>query len=219
MRVFSSIYKGDGSPLVSYNSQFAVLMIGQVICSLANTFGFLVTTKFAQSWFTESQRALANSITLSSSVFGLLIGSFISPLIVESDTNYVSEISNLNIIFCAISFLPAFLAAFIARSTPPTPPYPTEEENQENLKFCEKTRIYLQQIKKMFKSKSFILLLVAFSIGLGIFNAVLTLLQQIFCVRGYSSNDAGMFGGLIIGMVKFFLFLKKNFIFLLNLNF
>ena len=57
-----------------------------------------------------------------------------------------------------------------------------EQENQENLKFCEKTRIYLQQIKKMFKSKSFILLLVAFSIGLGIFNAVLTLLQQIFCV-------------------------------------
>jgi FLVCR family MFS transporter 7 len=189
---------------VSQNSQFTVLMTGQVICSLANTFGFLVTTKFAQSWFTESQRALANSIALSSSVFGLLIGSFISPLIVNSDKNYVSELSNLNIIFCSFSFLPAILAAFITRSTPPKPPYvhsssPVEEESRN---FCEKTRIYLQEIKKIFKSKQFVFLLIAFSVGLGIFNAVLTLIQQMFCVRGYSNDDVGMFGGLIIGKIN-----------------
>ena len=48
-------------------------------------------------------------------------------------------------------------------------------------------------------NKEFLLLLLAFSIVLGIFNAILTLVQQIFSVRGYTNDDVGMFGGLIIG--------------------
>ena len=204
LRVISSIYKESGEPLVSYDNQFTVLMVGQVICSLANTFSMLVSTNFAQSWYKESQRALANSIALSSNTFGLLIGSFISPLIVDSDLMYVTEMSNLNIIFCALSFVPALLASFITRSEPPTPPHDTteqEDRNNEEIKtFSKKVRVYLQQIKMMFQSKPFLLLMFAFSIGLGIFNGVLTLIQQIFCVRGYPNDDVGMFGALIIGI-------------------
>ena len=179
-------------------------MTGQVVCSIGNTFGFLVTTKFAQSWFPESQRALANSIALSSSTFGLLIGSLLSPIIVNNGQHYVSQMSKLNITFCVLSFLPVFLAAFIKSSIPPSPPYlVTIDDNKEHSKQSSKLRerfcIYLQQMKKMLSNKEFLLLLLAFSIVLGIFNAILTLVQQIFCVRGYTNDEVGMFGSLVIG--------------------
>ena len=67
-------------------------MSGQVLCSLAQPFVMFVTTKFANSWFTENQRALANTVALSSNTFGVLIGAFSN--------------NNLKMYFCLIfSFL------------------------------------------------------------------------------------------------------------------
>ena len=54
------------------NHKYSVLMIGRVICSISGPFSFLVTTKFANSWFTSDQRALANTISLVSGTFGFL---------------------------------------------------------------------------------------------------------------------------------------------------
>ncbi|KAA0175467.1 hypothetical protein FNF27_03167 [Cafeteria roenbergensis] len=45
----------------------------------------------------------------------------------------------------------------------------------------------------------FRLLLVAFSLGLGLFNAFVTLVAQIVEPCGYNSDDAGIFGGALIG--------------------
>jgi MFS transporter, FLVCR family, MFS-domain-containing protein 7 len=211
-------------------------MSGQVLCSLAQPFVMFVTTKFANSWFTENQRALANTVALSSNTFGVLIGAFsknnlkvlfclnfnhfpilVSPLVVNSDSDYIHQVSILNFITCGCSLIPAILAAFITRSTPPTPPSyaaiqalqgnnnQTDDRNINNtldddqpMTFKENLKIYLSQIGKLLKSFYFVLLLLSFGFGLGLFNALTTLLQQILCVRGYSDNDVGIFGGIMI---------------------
>ena len=125
--------------------------------------------------------------------------------------------SILNFITCGSSLIPAILAAFITRSTPPTPPSYSaiqalqNSDNNENderninnggdeqpLTFRENLRVYVEQIVKLLKSFYFILLLVSFGLGLGLFNALTTLLQQVLCVRGYTDNDVGIFGGIMI---------------------
>lgn len=82
LRVLSSIDQADGISLVPLTYKYYVLMVGQVLCSLAQPFVMFVTTKFANSWFTENQRALANTVALSSNTFGILIGAFGKKIII-----------------------------------------------------------------------------------------------------------------------------------------
>ena len=204
LRVLSSINKANGDSLVPSSTQYAILMLGQVICALANTFGFLVTTKFANSWFKESQRALANTIALISNIFGILIGSFLATLVVNSSTSYTQQMSTYNIITCAISFVPAFLSVFVTRSTPKTPPsysslQAVQSQIQPKTNLRQNVLLYCRQIVTIFSSRQFLLLFITFCFAFGLFNAVLTLIQQILCIRGYTDTDIGIFGGVMIG--------------------
>ena len=106
---------------------------GQTLCALAQPFVIFVATKFATNWFTSSQRALANTIALGSNSFGILIGAVLSPLIVNSSVKFVSEMCLLHLISTGIAVIPALMACFITRSTPPTPPSYSEMVVQSSL--------------------------------------------------------------------------------------
>jgi FLVCR family MFS transporter 7 len=220
IRVVSSIDSANGVALVSPPYKYTVLMIGQCFCALAQPFIMFVTTKFANTWFGENQRALANTLALGSNTVGILIGAFISPQIVNSSVTFVSQMCLLNLISCVVSIFPAIMACFITRSTPPSPPsysamintrqtetndtneYLLNEDASERLiqtpTFKENFKIYLSHIAKLLKSKDFLILLFSFGLSLGLFNALTTLIEQIICVRGYSDDDAGYFGGAMI---------------------
>lgn len=181
-----------------------------------------IPTKFANTWFADDQRALANTVALGSNTVGILIGSFISPQIVESSVQFVSEMCLLNLICLGISLLPTLMACFIVRSTPPLPPsysaiisgqYHSQQRQQaamarssellldgqqEQQQAESEWRIYFNQIGKLLKSKDFLLLMCSFGVALGLFNALTTLIEQILCVRGYTDVDMGYFGGAMI---------------------
>lgn len=161
-----------------------------------------VTTKFANSWFKDNQRALANTVALISGTFGFFIGSFMSPLIVNSDTDYAHQMPTLNLINASISFIPALLTIFITRSHPPSPPHPNNktEENKESTKtsFYDKIFLYFQHVGHLLKSVHFWLLFVTFTVGFSILNTIAILLQQLLCVRGYTDSEIGMFSGIMI---------------------
>lgn len=218
IRLFSALDLANGSPIVSSSYKYAVLLLGQCFCALAQPFIMFVATKFANNWFAEDQRALANTIALGSNTFGILIGSVISPIIVDSQVKVVSEMCLLLMISLGISLLPALLACFITRSTPPTPPsfsalVSRQEQQQEqstglsNQYLINSTdtlddvnsktsfKVYLKQVGKLLKSKDFLILLLSFGLALGLFSTLTTLIEQILCTRGYSDTDAGIFGG------------------------
>ena len=70
--------------------------------------------------------------------------------------------------------------------------------NTANPTFSENFKLYLAQIGKLLKSKDFFILTMSFGLSLGLFNALTTLIEQIFCTRGYNDDDAGYFGGAMI---------------------
>ena len=178
-----------------------------------------VATKFANNWFADDQRALANTIALGSNTFGILIGSLISPLIVNSQVIFVSQMCFLHLVSVSIAIIPAIMSCFITRSTPPTPPsfsaivskQETFDQTQTNfsnnqylinntdvsVETRDKTNFkdYLKQVAKLFKSKDFLILFFSFGLALGLFNSLTTLIEQILCTKGYSDQDAGIFGG------------------------
>lgn len=95
--------------------------------------------------------------------------------------------------------LTTLLIIIFFRSDPPTPPSPSEEQHQE---------IHLKEdFIHLLKNIHYIILLIGFSLGLAIFNALTTLLYQILKPSDYTSNDAGIFGAIIIvsGLINAFL--------------
>ena len=106
---------------------------------------------------------------------------------------------------------------FIFRSTPPTPPsfsaiiniqqkqqQKQQQQNSNNQYLINNTetvetktsfRVYLGQVGKLLRSKDFLVLFVSFGLALGLFNTLSTLIEQIVCTRGYTDEDAGIFGG------------------------
>lgn len=64
-----------------------------------------------------------------------------------------------------------FFAVF--RGAPPTPPsYAAQQQTEEEVNF-------VQSLKNLFKNRSFMLLLVAYGINVGVFYAISTLLSEI----------------------------------------
>ena len=216
IRVISSIDSASGTPIVSQPYKYTVLIVGQCFCALEQPFIMFVSSKFANMWFAEDQRSLANTLALGSNTVGILVGAFVSPIVVNSSVSFVSQMCLLNLIACGISLFPALMACFITRSTPKSPPsysqlvnnqrqsnslLPEGESNSQTdmpLTFSDNFKIYLSQIGKLLKSKDFFILTLSFGLSLGLFNGLTTLIEQIFCTRGYSDDDAGYFGGAMI---------------------
>ena len=82
------------------------------------------------------------------------------------------------------------LVVAIFQSYPPTPPSASEEHRQE-IHFKE-------DFIKLMTNKHYLVLLFGFSLGLAIFNALVTVLDQIIKPSGYTSDDAGVFGAAIV---------------------
>ncbi len=58
--------------------------------------------------------------------------------------------------------------------------------------------VFCAETAQLFRNRDYLLLFAAFSIGVGFFNSLLTLLNQIVEPFGYSNDDAGTFGAVFI---------------------
>ncbi|TSK45880.1 Major facilitator superfamily domain-containing protein 7 [Bagarius yarrelli] len=78
----------------------------------------------------------------------------------------------------------------IQESVPPMPPSASADtSNSES---------FSKGIKSLLTNKAYMVLLVCFGSGIGIFTCFSTLLDQILCVKGYSNDFAGLCGALFI---------------------
>ncbi|KAF7702266.1 solute carrier family 49 member A3 [Silurus meridionalis] len=168
-------------------TMFPVVMTGQTLCSLAQPLVVFTPTKLAALWFPEHQRATANMIASMSNPLGLLFVNILSPMILSR--------TNSLFILLLIYAIPAVIVCFLAtvgiqKSIPPTPPSASADTSS--------SEPFLQGIKLLVTNKAYLILLVCFGSGIGIFTCFSTLLEQILCVKGYSNDFAGLCGALFI---------------------
>ncbi len=83
----------------------------------------------------------------------------------------------------------ALFFILVAREHPPTPPGPANLE--------ERTLMF-DGLRQMMRQKDFILLLVIFFIGLGMFNGITTWIEEIVGPRGFTAAQAGLAGGIML---------------------
>lgn len=160
------------------------VLIAQIGIAVGQPFILNAVTKVAARWFPIRERATAAGLGSLAMYFGIVLGLTLTPYLAIQ-----SGISGMLIIYGIVAIIAAVVFLGVARERPPTPPCPPEQEERS---------LVFDGLRQILQQKNFILLLLIFFVGLGVFNAVTTWIEDIVRPRGFSITQAGMIGGVMI---------------------
>jgi len=160
------------------------LLIAQIGIAIGQPFILNAITKLAARWFPMEERATAAGLGTLAMYMGILLGMTLTPYLIIG-----SGIGGMLYIYGIISILTSVVFIVLIKEGPPTAPCLPEQE--------ERSLVY-DGFKQTLRTKDFIILMIIFFIGLGVFNAVTTWIEDILRPRGFTATQAGITGGLMI---------------------
>jgi cyanate permease len=165
-------------------SNYTLVLIAQIGIAVGQPFILNAVTKVAARWFPLQERATAAGFGSLAIYLGILVGMALTPAITLQ-----LGISSMLLIYGSGALLAGIIFLFAAREYPPTPPGPADQEERA---------LMFDGLKQALRKGNFLLLMFIFFIGLGVFNAVTTWIEDIVRPRGFSIAQAGYAGGLMI---------------------
>ncbi|KAI0973222.1 major facilitator superfamily domain-containing protein [Xylaria arbuscula] len=165
------------------SGNFGVVAFGQILVGLAQPFVLSAPTRYSDLWFTNRGRIAATALPSLANPFGAALGQLIVPFLATKP----AEVSNA-VIYVTIISVVVSLPAFFIPASPPTPPEPSGTTPKASLR----------DSLHLVKSVELWLILVPFAVYVGFFNSISSLLNQILVPYGFSSDDAGIAGAVLI---------------------
>ncbi|XP_061690301.1 solute carrier family 49 member A3 isoform X2 [Syngnathoides biaculeatus] len=187
LNMFGAVVRIMGVPGQYLRIDYATVMVGQTISAVAQPLVIFTPTKMAALWFPDHQRATANMMASMANPLGILLANVVSPAVARTPDRIPVLMLVYSIPTCLICFL---ATVFIRSSAPPTPPSASAEHST--------SEPFLQGVKLLLKNRAYLVLLVCFGSGVGVFTCFSTLLDQILCVQGYTNDFAGLCAALFI---------------------
>ncbi len=141
-------------------------------------------TKVAAVWFPLKERATAVGLAGVATFVGIIIGEALTPVLVLQ-----FGFQGMQLIYglAAVVTAAAFLA--LARTNPPTPASPPGYEARA---------LVLDGLKQILRQRDFYFLAFGLFIGNGVFNGVATWVETFVRPRGFTINDAGSLGAVML---------------------
>jgi MFS family permease len=164
-----------------FASSFTAVFVSQVGIALGQPFIIGAITKVAARWFPVEERATAAAVGTLALYLGPLLAMFLTPQLVLS-----LGLPRTLVIYGAAAAAAAVFFFLAAREHPPTPAGPDERV------------LMFEGLRSMLKKRDFLFLMVVFFIGLGMFNAISTWIEDIIRPRGFTIAEAGRLGGLML---------------------
>lgn len=167
-----------------FADSFTVVIISQFIIAIGQPFLLNISTKVPANWFPIEERSTATGILTMAQYVGFAVPMVVTPMLAED-----MGIPHVLKVFAAIAVVSAIICILLTREKPKiAPPGPTVERED----------LSLTTIKKLFKNKAYIAVLLICFISIGIFNTVLTLLETILIPHGITSAQAGVIGAVFV---------------------
>ncbi|HVN55051.1 MAG TPA: MFS transporter [Anaerolineaceae bacterium] len=165
-------------------NNFIAVLACTIGLGVAQPFFLNSWTRLAARWFPIQERATAVGLATVANFIGIGIGLVVTPMLILS-----TSIQNALLIYGAVAAAFSVLFILFAREAPPTPPCPPEMESRA---------LMLVGLRSMLRSVPFWILMWLFLVGNGIFNGLSTWIESIVRPRGFSPEQAGILGGLLL---------------------
>ncbi|KAF2690209.1 MFS general substrate transporter [Lentithecium fluviatile CBS 122367] len=164
---------------------YGVVMFGQILTGLAQPFVLAAPTRYSDLWFTETGRVSATALASLANPFGGALAQLINP--------FLGSVPNIVLYVAIISTVASIPSIFIP-AAPPTPPCASASVSKEPL---------LPSVRHIIRSPPFYVIALTFAVYVGFFNAFSSLINQILYPYGYSEDEAGICGAvlIIVGLV------------------
>ena len=163
---------------------YNLVLIAQIGIAVGQPFILNAITTVAAQWFPLQQRATAAGLGSLAMYLGIVLGLVLTPILTLQ-----GDIPSMLKIYGIASLVAAIVFFALIKNRPPTAPCAPEHE--------ERSLVY-DGLKESLRRPTFIILLVIFFIGLGVFNAVTTWIEDIVRPRDFSIIQAGNIGGIMI---------------------
>jgi len=172
-----------------FASNFTIVVIAQIGVAIGQPFLMNSTTKAAAKWFPVNERATAIGITSMAGYIGMVIALILTPLLANS-----YGIANMLMIYGYVAVGCAVIFLAFSRERPETPP------GQEEVII---TKLNFKDVKTILYNKNFVYLSISFFVIMGVFNAIMTWIEDMLRPKGISPEQAGLIGGsmVVVGLI------------------
>lgn len=163
-------------------ANYTTVLIAQIGIAVAQPFLLNAITKVAARWFPLEERATASGLGTLSMYGGQVAALALTPLLFLA-----LGIPALLLAYGLVAVAGAVAFLVLVRERPPTP----AGDEARSLVF--------DGLRHALRGRDFRLVLLIFFIGLGVFNAVITWIEDIVRPRGFTVTQAGLAGALMVG--------------------
>jgi len=163
---------------------YTLVLIAQIGIAIGQPFILNAVTTVAARWFPIHERATAVGLGTLAMYLGIVVALVLTPYLTIQ-----SQISGMLLSYGIVSMIAVVVFFVLVKERPPTPPCLPDQEERS---------LVFKGLKESLRMRDFILLMFVFFVGLGVFNAVTTWIEDIVRPRGFSIIQAGNTGGLMI---------------------
>ncbi|NQU28381.1 MAG: MFS transporter [Candidatus Marinimicrobia bacterium] len=172
-----------------FADSYTMVVIAQVGLAIAQPFIINAATKVAGVWFPIRERATAVGIATLAQFLGIVLVMILTPSMVVETADGSFTIYSMLMTYGIITVIGAGLLLVFLKEKPANPPEPNEQ--------VERIQV-MAGFRHIFRQRDMRLLLIMFFIGLGIFNAISTVIDQICEVKGLTADQTGLVGGIML---------------------
>jgi sugar phosphate permease len=163
---------------------YTLALLSQIMIAIGQPFILNAITSVAARWFPQEERATASGLGSLAIYLGVLVGMLVAPALTSA-----YGIKQMLVIFGVVSVV-LMLQFFIFIKDRP--------DQEKSSREPEVRALMFDGLRDILKHKGFLLLMAIFFVGLGIFNAVTTWIEDLLKPRGFSIAQAGLTGGIMI---------------------
>ncbi|KAH8599619.1 major facilitator superfamily domain-containing protein [Bisporella sp. PMI_857] len=166
--------------------KYGAVMFGQILIGFAQPFVLAAPTRYSDLWFTNRGRVGATALMSLANPLGGALAQLINPE--WAGDGDVDQIPNM-VLYVSIIATVAALPSFFIPKEPPSPAAASSEVPKQPI---------IPSLKVLFSSPEFYMIMIPFTVYVGLFNSISTLINGMLAPYGFDETQAGIGGALLI---------------------
>ncbi|XP_058794849.1 heme transporter FLVCR2-like isoform X2 [Phymastichus coffea] len=193
--------------------RFYLTLVGQAVAAISLTIMLPLPGRVGAKWFGSDEISTATSVGIFGSQLGISASFLLGPVIVKNHDNkddIGSDLSVLSMSLAIAATINLILCTLFFQEEPKLPP--NETRALQKTKHSQTNEEFIESMKRLFTNKSFLILCNSYGLNVGTFNAISTMLNQLFLIHFKNGEQSagrigllltltGMFGSITFGII------------------